>query len=1158
MSEQQQQQILSGGGSWPALEKRIDQFEQAWLENRRPSIEDFLPAGESRLSALIELVHVDMEWRSKRGEPLSVKEYLARYPELAREESALAELRQAEESLRGPTGAGDSSTHPGQSSDADPFATLPIASGQTPAAPSVALGYEIQQELGRGAMGVVFKAWNPKLQRFVALKMLHHPGLAGAEELARLSVEAQAQAQMHHPNIIQLYEMGEMNGGPYLVLELAEGGSLDQRLRETTLTPERAAELLRTLALAVAYAHQQKVIHRDLKPSNILLAADGTPKISDFGLAKKVDVAGQTATGSIMGTPSYMAPEQAAGRSKDIGPAADVYSLGAILYECLTGRPPFRGATILETLDQVRSQEPLPPRRLQPRCPRDLETITLKCLAKEAPKRYASATALADDLSRFLEGRAIKARSTSVWEHAVRWAYRRPAVAGLLALVLIVTVLGVAGITWQWRQTVAGLAKAEQNLYSQRIALADREWLANRCDQTQRILADCPENLRDWEFYYLQRLCQRAKETWLVGPNLNVAVSGHNVNPYLAVATVSGKVMVRRADSSTILHTFEGYGPALGFSPDGTRLASAAWKLGEFGELPEQQDTPITIWDLVSGKVVRTLTGHQGTVFCLTFSADGKRLASASLDGTARNWDLSGSGDHWVTLTGNKSWIESVAFSPDGQRLATAAKDGTLRLWDGRSGQVLLELRDENPGPPSNRDASKGETPPRSGGERVLPELGRQRKLWNAASQQTVMPLRGQLHILACVRFAPDGERIAAGRGRTIKIWDVRGRLLQTLHGHSDLVRTIQFHPTKDRLASGSYDQSIKVWDLKTGEELDTLRGHSDLVNAVAYSSDGLQLASAGWDDAVRLWDMEHNTEPLTLRGHRDYVRGAAFSPDGKTLATSGAEGSVLLWDLFTGKLRRAWEGFGSNVNSVAFTASGRELALACYDGTIRWRAVEGEPTEKLWEGHKGKVYQAVLSPDESLLASVGEENGVRLWDCKSGAGSLLPGGHEGRVISVAFVPGTSRLASGGDDGNVCIWDVRTREKLATWSGHRSDISRLAISRDGKRLASASMDHTVRVWDTATGRTVVTLEGHTDAVTCVAFSKDGRRLATSSLDRTLRLWDAQTGQELLSLRGHAGEVLSVAFSPDGWRLAATTVEGAVHVWDATPLAEGDR
>jgi WD40 repeat protein len=1165
MSERQSQE-LPAVMPRPEVERRIDQFEQAWLDGRCPCIDDYLVEGDQRQAGLVELVHVDMEWRWKRGEAVALREYLERYPDLAADPAVLDELQAAEAALREHGTEVEAAHSMNAAGDTDPLATLAASPPQAAGAVPIMAGYEIQNELGRGAMGVVYRAWHVGLRRPVALKLLRH-GMAGSEESDRLLAEAQAHARMHHPNIVQLYEMGHHNGQPYLAMELAEGGSLEQHLRNNPLAPQRAAELLRTLAGAVAYAHGQNVIHRDLKPSNVLLSFsreplvsagpalargsrlnESEPKISDFGLAKKVDMAGQTATGSVLGTPSYMAPEQAAGRSKEIGPAADVYSLGAILYECLTGRPPFRAATVLETLDQVRSQEPVPPRRLQPRCPRDLETVCLKCLAKEPRRRYASAADLADDLGRFLEGRPVKARPTSALEQVIRWARRRPAVAGLLLLVLVVTVVGIAGITWQWRQTVAGLERAEQNLYAQRIALADREWLANRPDQTLRILAECPEGLRGWEWHYLQRLCRRARATWPVGASLNIAASADAVNPLLAAATADGKVLVRRADNDTVLHTFEGHGPALAFHPNGTQLASAAWKLGPVGELPARQETPITIWDVRTGKVARTLAGHQGTVFAIAFSADGARLASASLDTTALVWDLSTPEGRPITLAGHKGWVEGVAFSPDGSRVATAATDGTVRLWNTQTGVELLVLQDEKATGPGGRvigDRGQPEGP--RGQDRGQVGPGRGRGNEEAPSGQGV-PLRGQLHRLASVSFAPDGERVATGRGRTIKVWDVRGRLLHTLHGHTDLVRAVCFHPRDNRLVSASYDQSIKVWDLGTGEELDTFRGHSDQVNALAFYASG-RLASASWDGTVRLWDLEENREPLTLRGHRAAVKGLAFSPDGTTLATGGSEGYLHVWDLATGQARHTWHAQGPGINNVAFLGSSTEIAAACSDGSIRLHDLSAPADEKELEDHRGTVSQVAVSPDGRLLASAGDDNAVQLWE-RQGNGMALLEGHEGRVLSLAFLEGR-RLASAGDDGNIILWDVQTRQRLATWSGHRG-VRRLVASRDGTRLASAGADRTVRVWDTASGRAVVTLKGHTDTVTAVAFCHDGRRLATGSLDRTLRLWDARTGQELLSLRGHAGEVLALAFSPDGWQLAATTVEGTAHVWDATP------
>jgi serine/threonine-protein kinase len=303
-------------------------------------------------------------------------------------------------------------------------------------------GYQILETLGRGAMGVVYKARQPRLQRLVALKMILSGSHAGNEDLARFHSEAAAVAQLQHPNIVQIYEVGDDGGRPFFSLEYVDGTSLDKVAQQETLPLRAAASLIQKLALAMDYAHQRGIVHRDLKPANVLLAADGTPKITDFGLAKRfTDDSGQTRTGTVLGTPSYMSPEQAEGKPACVGPPCDVYALGAILYDLLTGRPPFRGTTPLETLDQVRTREPVPPLQLQPGLPRDLETICLKCLQKDVSQRYHSAAALAEDLGRFLDGTPIRARPVSRLEHLWHWSKRNPGTAGLSAAVILVVLI---------------------------------------------------------------------------------------------------------------------------------------------------------------------------------------------------------------------------------------------------------------------------------------------------------------------------------------------------------------------------------------------------------------------------------------------------------------------------------------------------------------------------------------------------------------------------------------------------------------------------------------------------------------------------------------------------------------------------------------------
>jgi tetratricopeptide (TPR) repeat protein/predicted Ser/Thr protein kinase len=327
-------------------------------------------------------------------------------------------------------------------------------------------GYCVLEKLGYGGSGVVYKAQQDGLDRTVALKMIRAGAQASEEDLGRFRTEAQAVARLQHANIVQVYEIGEHAGCPFFSMELVSGESLANRLRQGPLGARPAAELVATLARAMHYAHEHGIIHRDLKPANVLLTADGVPKIADFGLAKCLDVAqGQTATGAVLGTPSYMAPEQAQGKTKEIGPAADVYALGAILYELLTGCPPFRGESTLDTLEQVRTKEPVPPRQLQLKIPPDLQTICLKALDKERGRRYPTALELADDLQRWHRGEPIRARSAGPIKRLGRWSRRNPQVAGLTAAVILLFLLAFALVTWQWRRAEFNYQRSQEVLH---------------------------------------------------------------------------------------------------------------------------------------------------------------------------------------------------------------------------------------------------------------------------------------------------------------------------------------------------------------------------------------------------------------------------------------------------------------------------------------------------------------------------------------------------------------------------------------------------------------------------------------------------------------------------------------------------------------------
>jgi serine/threonine-protein kinase len=498
------------------LDPICDRFEQAWRSDAPPRLEEYLVSAEGpeRSWLLRELLLVELAYRIRRGEQPRLSDYAERFPE----QRAVVDATFAEVKLRDPA------PPPAEESLADTTLAADVASGPTlTCRPPVELqGYEMLAELGRGGMGVVYKARHLALNRIVAVKMIRASHLEDPEQRVRFRREAEAIARVQHPNIVQIHEIGEHQGQPYFSLEFVGGGTLAQRLATAPLPARDAAGLVRLLAWAVRAAHDKGVVHRDLKPANILLqgltipaprppespgandrgdqrppaktnfpdwgstASSGLglgisgahliPKIADFGLAVLLDQKAQSLTGAIVGTPSYMAPEQATARPGTIGPLCDIYALGAILYEALTGRPPFEGASLLDTLDQVKTQEPVPPRQLQPKVPRDLETICLKCLRKEPHSRYTSARALADDLGRFLGGRPIHARPVRTWERSLKWVRRRPALAGLLAVAALALVMGLGGGIWVVQKRTATAQAVTAALQESEILQAQGHW----------------------------------------------------------------------------------------------------------------------------------------------------------------------------------------------------------------------------------------------------------------------------------------------------------------------------------------------------------------------------------------------------------------------------------------------------------------------------------------------------------------------------------------------------------------------------------------------------------------------------------------------------------------------------------------------------------
>lgn len=1015
-----------------------------------------------------------------------------------------------------------------------------FASSNKPAIP----GYEILRELGRGGMGVVYQAHHLKLNRMVALKMVLGGSYSQPEELVRFLGEAQSAARLQHPNIVQIYEVSKHDDRPFFTMEYIEGSSIAQKFGNTPVRPRQAAEMIHVLASAIHFAHQQGIVHRDLKPANILMTADGSLKITDFGLAKHIEAgSGLTQTGAIMGTPSYMAPEQAAGLTAEIGPLADVYALGAILYDLLTGRPPFRAETPLNTILQVRYDEPVSLIRLQPRIPRDLETICLKCLQKVPRKRYPTAAALADDLQRYLAGEPIQARPVSRWERGVKWAQRHPTASTLLGVsalaLILVFALGVrhnilldAALqeARQERQRAEDNAveamhqmkRAEEEeliarryLYASQMNLAQAAWDNAHIALVQELLAkQIPQpgqkDLRGFEWYYLQRLCH--------------------------------------GERKTLVLEYPVYGAA--FAPDGRLLATVGGVFDQPGE--------VKLWDVASGQLRARLQGHSRDVHAVAFAPDGQTLATGSDDLTIKLWDVA-SGQERTTLQGHTGEVRSVVFTAKGQLLISAAMDGNLKVWDLQEGKERLSIATQQ-NSVLTAVIAPDETSLASGG------LDGTVKLWDLASgkERFTFPGSNRDPVMA-LAFAPDGQTLARGsRDRTIKIWDLASRTERSvLRGHGNTITSIKFTTDGRMLVSASTDLTVKTWDLATEKPLLTLKGHQGPIFAIVVAEDGKTLATASMDRTVKLWDTTARLEMVALYGHRKDIMSIAYSPDGQTLATGSQDGTVKLWDPAQRRELKTLSGHARGINGVAFAPDGRTLASASEDHTVKlWDVATGQERLTLTK-HTAPVRCVAFSPNGQLLATgsgfynrAGVQ--IKIWDPKTGNQLKSLKGHSSSIRSIAFHPQGTMFATCGWDQLIKLWDTTTFNELATLKDHMGAIYALAFAPDGQTLASASADMTVKLWDVATRKPRRTLQGNMDEVTSVAFAADGTTLATGSRDGSVKLWQTLTGQTLITLKDNGMAVFAVAFAPNGQWVASGGEDHTVRLWDLTLGRAPDR